>query len=115
MKPKYITKECKRHGEVKYVLEPSRNSYRCTKCRADRVSEWRRRLKQKAIDYKGGKCEKCGYNKCNAALEFHHLNPDEKDFAIGSNGHCRKWETIKSELDKCIMVCSNCHKEINHE
>lgn len=114
MKPKYTIKECKHHGEVKFILE-NRGYYRCTKCRQDRVSDWRRRLKQKAIDYKGGECEKCGYNKCNAALEFHHLNPDEKDFAVGSNGHCRKWETVKSELDKCIMVCSNCHKEIHNE
>lgn len=115
MKPKHIIKECKHHGEVKYVLEPSRNAYRCTKCRQDRVKNWRKNLKQKAIDYKGGECCKCGYKKCNAALEFHHLDPDQKDFAIGSSGHTRSWAKVKAELDKCILVCSNCHKEIHNE
>ena len=113
MKEKYITKTCKHHGETKYILE-GRGAYRCCKCRSERISNWRRKLKQKAINYKGGKCCKCGYSKCNAALEFHHLDPKEKDFAVGSNGHTRSWEKVRVELDKCILVCANCHKEIHH-
>lgn len=69
-------------------------------------------LKQKAVVYKGGKCVKCGYEKCNQALEFHHINPIEKDFSIAGNYNI-SWERIKCELDKCILVCSNCHKEIH--
>lgn len=42
-----------------------------------------------AIDYKGGKCSVCGYNKCRAALEFHHTNPNEKDFGISAKGYTR--------------------------
>lgn len=79
------------------------------------VSAWRRRLKQKAVDYKGGKCERCNYNKCIAALEFHHTDPEKKDFSISSGGHTRAWDKVKEELDKCILVCSNCHKEIHYE
>ena len=73
----------------------------------------RKELKLKAVNYKGGSCEKCGYNKCLDALTFHHINPAEKDFQISEM--CRKWETVKNELDKCILVCSNCHLEIHSE
>lgn len=66
-----------------------------------------------AIEYLGGKCETCGYDKCVAALEFHHKDPKEKDFAIGVKGYTRGWETVKRELNKCILVCSNCHRELH--
>lgn len=79
------------------------------------VQKRRRKLKSMAVDYKGGKCVKCEYNRCNDALEFHHLNPNEKDFAISASGNTRSWDKIKKELDKCILVCANCHREIHHE
>ena len=63
-------------------------------------------LKNKAISYMGGCCQICGYNKCEAALHFHHLNPHEKDFTISSKSN---WEDIVDELDKCILLCANCH------
>ena len=68
--------------------------------------------KRKCVEYKGGSCIICGYNKCNAALEFHHLDPNEKDFEISSK-LTSSWEKIQQELDKCILVCSNCHGEIH--
>ena len=68
--------------------------------------------KQKLVDYKGGKCESCGYDRCVAALDFHHLDPKEKEFTIGSNKG-KSWEALKVEVDKCAMVCSNCHREIH--
>lgn len=77
------------------------------------VTERRRKLKQMAVEYKGSKCVCCGYNKYIGALEFHHTDPDGKDFAISANGTCRSWDKIKEEIDKCILVCSNCHKEIH--
>lgn len=76
------------------------------------VSKRRRRIKQKAIEYMGGKCQVCGYNKFQGALEFHHINPSTKSFAIGSYGHSRSWERVKDELAKCVLVCANCHREI---
>jgi predicted DNA-binding protein YlxM (UPF0122 family) len=79
------------------------------------VSKRRRKIKQMAVEYKGGKCVKCGYNKYIGALEFHHLDPTVKDFTISNSGHCRSWEKVKDELDKCILVCSNCHAEIHAE
>lgn len=60
---------------------------------------------------RGGKCEKCGYNKCLKALEFHHLDPAQKDFTI-SNDHFKLVEAIE-ESKKCILICANCHRELH--
>lgn len=78
------------------------------------VKSFRKRNKEKAVEYMGGKCVRCNYNKCIEALEFHHKNPKEKDFSLSQNMN-KAWYKIKKELDKCIMVCSNCHKEIHVE
>ena len=72
----------------------------------------RRSMKLQAIKLLGGKCCICGYDKCVDALEFHHLNPLEKDFKVGS-GNIMSWKDYKKEVLKCILVCSNCHKEIH--
>ena len=77
------------------------------------VDRRRKVLKEKAINYKGGKCVFCGYKKCNQALEFHHLGSYEKDFGVSAKGYTRSWSKVRDELDKCILVCSNCHREIH--
>tara|TARA_R110000851_G_scaffold78423_6_gene173122 strand:- start:1080 stop:1439 length:360 start_codon:yes stop_codon:yes gene_type:complete len=112
-KPKLIERGCKKHGDTTHILE-GRGYYRCKKCRVGAVTRRRQKVKQKAVDYKGGKCEKCDYNKCVAALEFHHKDPNEKDFSISKNGACTSWEKVKAEVDKCMLVCSNCHREIHN-
>jgi len=83
------------------------------KRRVTSVQKRRYKLKELSVEYKGGKCETCGYHKCIKALEFHHLDPNEKDFAISKVGYSLGWEKVKLELDKCIMVCANCHREIH--
>lgn len=103
---------CFKHGACSHYLS-SEGRWRCKKCRVESVQRRRDKLKQRAIEYKGGKCQVCGYNKYPGALEFHHLNPNEKDFGIASKGYTRSWEKVKEELDKCVCVCSNCHKEIH--
>jgi len=77
-----------------------------------RIAEHRRKMKLKAIEYKGGKCKKCGYNRCANAMSFHHLDPAQKDFKI-SCGRTWSWEKIKKELDKTIMFCNRCHAELH--
>jgi len=67
--------------------------------------------KKRAITYKGGKCA-CGYDRYYGALEFHHTDPNGKDFQMGGN-YSRTWEYIKTELDKCILICANCHRELH--
>ncbi len=96
-----------KNSNSKYTLEEIKNN------RVKSVVDWRRRTKEKLVEYKGGECIKCGYKKCIAVLEFHHLDPKEKDFTIG--GKSWSLEKLKKEVDKCILVCSNCHKEIHYE
>lgn len=71
--------------------------------------------KYEAVLQKGGKCEECGYDKNLSALEFHHLNPEEKEFQIDERHFAnRSLEVLQKELDKCILLCSNCHRELHH-
>ena len=79
------------------------------------VVKRRRKIKLMAVEYMGGQCSKCEYKKCVAALEFHHKDVSKKDFGISINGATRSWEKTKAELDKCIMLCSNCHRELHEE
>ena len=55
----------------------------------------------------------CGYNRCPGALEFHHMDPTKKDFSISVDGMTRAWSKVKDELEKCVLVCANCHREIH--
>ncbi len=71
-------------------------------------------LKLRAIAYKGGKCQICGYEKCPAALEFHHRDPNEKDYDWNKMRR-RAWDDIIKELDKCDMLCANCHRERHYD
>ena len=84
---------------------------RCKKCCNEATTERFQKYKQDCVDFLGGKCSKCGYSKCAAALEFHHLDPSEKDFEISKSN--KPLNSVKKELSKCILVCSNCHKEIH--
>ncbi len=76
------------------------------------VSKRRRAIKALAIEYKGGKCQICGYKKYQGALDLHHIDREQKEFSISKKGHSRSWERVKKEIDKCILVCANCHREV---
>ena len=71
----------------------------------------RKKIKEWAIKYKGGQCENCGYNKCYEALDFHHRDKTQKDFCISDRNLTLHWDEIKKELDKCSLLCANCHRE----
>lgn len=103
---------CNKHGLTEHrTTTDGRN--RCKKCAVEAVQRRRDKIKLLAIEYKGGKCVICNYNRCVQALEFHHLDPTQKEFSIGDKGHTRSWERVKEELDKCVLLCSNCHKEVH--
>lgn len=72
----------------------------------------RKKIKETLIAYKGGKCVKCGYKKCTSALEFHHKDPTNKSFSIAVN-RSYTVEKLKKEVDKCILICANCHRELH--
>jgi len=87
------------------------------KNQSNKIAQFRRNLKLKSVAYKWWNCIKCGYNKCVDALDFHHLDPLQKEFRI-SDWNIRSWERIKKELDKCVLLCANCHAlehlSVNH-
>jgi hypothetical protein len=76
------------------------------------VNKRRQFIARLAKEYKGGKCQICGYDKCFRALELHHLDPTQKEFNISHRGHCRSWERVKKEINKCVLLCANCHREV---
>ena len=72
--------------------------------------------KYEIIEARGGKCELCGYNKNLSALDFHHKNPDEKEFSLDMKQLAsRSLEKLESELNKCIILCANCHREMHNQ
>lgn len=75
------------------------------------VDQRRKDLKHLAVEYKGGKCMVCGYDKHISALDFHHLGHQDKDFGLSSKGLTRSWESVKQEIEKCILLCCRCHRE----
>lgn len=107
-----MQKICIKHGLTEWS-EGQRP--RCKKCNVEAVIKRRRKIKQMALDYKGNCCCKCGYNKSHRALEFHHIDAKSKSFTISSKGHTYSWNKVKEELDKCILLCANCHAEIHEE
>lgn len=111
---KKTERECKHHGLTTFARQSSlgKITYYCVKCSTARQNALRQRKKLWAIEYKGGRCERCGYSKCHAALDFHHLDPNEKDLERFTGVSIEK---MKIELDKCILVCSNCHREIHSD
>jgi transposase len=108
-----VQRECPRHGQTEFALE-GRGYYRCKRCRAEGIAEHRRRLKVLLVSESGGRCRICGYDRCTAALEFHHLDPAEKSHGISARGLTLSVEAARREVAKCILLCSNCHVEVEN-
>lgn len=104
-----VIRLCPKHGTTEFRVSKNSPKGRCKKCAVEAVSKRRRVLKLKAIEYKGGVCAHCGKTYPPEVFDFHHRDPSQKDFGI-SHGHCRSWDKNKSELDKCDMLCANCHR-----
>jgi 5-methylcytosine-specific restriction endonuclease McrA len=79
----------------------------------DAVKKRRKKIRQMSIEYLGGRCSRCGYDQCGEALEFHHRVSSKKDFGISSKGYTRSWKRVQEELDKCMLLCANCHREVH--
>jgi transposase len=105
------TLSCRRHGRADFVLE-GRGSYRCKQCRVERVSRRRRNIKRILVEEAGGKCLICGYDRCQQVLQFHHLDPSEKEFDLGRSGVTRSIARARAEAHKCVLLCANCHAEV---
>lgn len=101
---------CSVHGATTFVFD-SDGYYRCPKCRADSVIRRRARIRAELIAEAGGGCAICGYSRNSAALQFHHLDPATKDFTL-RNGDTRSLERMRAEAAKCVLLCANCHAEV---
>lgn len=77
------------------------------------VNKSRGNKKLLILEVLGNKCAICGYDKCSAALEAHHINPKDKKFTI-SNYAYKSYEDLREELKKCILLCANCHREVHN-
>jgi ferredoxin len=110
-KPEQIMRECRRHGWIAHQRGAG-GFFRCGTCAAERVSERRRRVKAILIAEAGGVCIICGYQRCQAALQFHHVDPAQKSFHISLNGATRAIDALREEAAKCVLLCANCHAEV---
>jgi len=122
-----IMRECKHHGLTKfipysignYLKGPNKGkkrpkSYRCFQCCRERTNRYYAHKKKQVIDQMGGQCIICGYNECIASLEFHHLDRSTKEAGI-SDLIKKPLEIIMEEANKCVLVCRNCHGEIEYK
>jgi len=97
---------------LKYISKENIRTKKKTKTKKDKseyIMRWKKNLKKSLVEYKGSKCEICGYDRCIEALEFHHSDPSKKDFSISTK--LFGIEKMKKEVDKCLLLCSNCHRE----
>jgi hypothetical protein len=109
--PKHHERQCKKHGLTMHRLSKThdRRWYRCMKCDTAYTRERAAEIKQILVDERGGKCEQCGYDRCIAALQFHHRDPAQKAAQVSKLKSLTK---ARAEAKKCDLLCSNCHDEI---
>ena len=107
----HTTMRCPRHGETDFWLD-ARGCYRCKRCRSAAVTRRRRKVKSILVAEAGGACCICGYAGNMRALHFHHLEPDQKRLEINAKGVSLSLQTLRAEAQKCVLLCSNCHAEV---
>jgi transposase-like protein len=107
-----VLRECPVHGWTDYFLTGARRYYRCQACSAERVARRRRRLKEILIAEAGGRCVLCGYDAYAGALHFHHVDPSQKRFGMAVGGLTRALAEVRQEARKCVLLCGNCHAEV---
>jgi len=106
-----VTMRCSRHGDTEFWLN-GRGYYRCKRCRSDAVARRRRKVKTILVEEAGGACCICGYDRNMRALHFHHLEPSQKRHEINAKGVAIALEKLRVEAQKCVLLCSNCHAEV---
>jgi transposase-like protein len=107
-----IFREYPTHGWTDYIRSGARGYYRCPACTAERVATRRRRLKEILVAKAGGRCAVCGYDAYAGALQFHHVDPSQKRFGLALGGLTRALAEVRQEARKCVLLCGNCHAEV---
>jgi hypothetical protein len=106
-------RECRRHGLVEFHRYKSNRSYRwrCKRCVGEAVTRRHRKVRRILVEEAGGRCVVCGYDRSIVNLHFHHRDPTTKSFGIAA-GHGKSLAAYREEAQKCVLVCANCHGEI---
>jgi hypothetical protein len=102
---------CSRHGLTRFFIWPNGRS-KCARCNAEAVAKRRRRVKEILIEEAGGECQLCGCRRHPGGLQFHHLDPATKSFGLSGRGITRSLEKAREEAAKCVLLCANCHSEV---
>jgi 5-methylcytosine-specific restriction endonuclease McrA len=102
---------CRHHGRTTFRRRSSDAQYRCLRCRSEQVIQRRRKMRSILVSEAGGACLLCGYARYVGALHFHHIDPATKRFEIGG-GATRSLQRNREEAAKCVLLCSNCHAEV---
>ena len=110
-RPTRLVRVCRRHGRTDFVRNRA-GHYRCARCRAEAVARRRRKVKELLVAEAGGRCVVCGYTGSAAALHFHHIDPSTKRFGLAAGGITLAIETVREEARKCVLLCANCHAEV---
>jgi len=111
-KPYEIVRECRFHGWTAFRRVGRTGGYRCAKCGIARVARRRRGVKEILLAEAGGRCRLCGYDRYAGALQFHHLDPQAKVFHLAEGGMSRSISVLREEARKCLLLCANCHAEV---
>jgi transposase len=106
---KRIKSICQKHGVTDFALRGK--YYRCLRCGSEAVMCRRRNVRQRLVKEFGGACAICGYD-VPIALEFHHLDPHAKSFGLAARGMTRSFQSLREEAAKCVLLCSNCHAQV---
>ena len=108
-----VLRVCRIHGPERHYefSDRGRRRYRCRRCVGEAVTRRHRKLKLQLVEECGGGCAVCGYARCVGNLHFHHVVPAEKSFEI-QMGSGKSLAAYREEARKCVLVCANCHGEI---
>lgn len=107
-------RHCKRHGEAEFAqYSAGKKGFRwqCKRCVGEAVTRRHQKIKRTLVAEAGGRCAICGYDRCMVSLQFHHVVPADKEFAV-STANGRSLAAFRREMRKCVLVCANCHGEI---
>ncbi|HWM53852.1 MAG TPA: HNH endonuclease signature motif containing protein [Solirubrobacterales bacterium] len=103
--------KCPKHGHTAFFARLE-GGFRCARCNTAAVSERRRQVKRRLVEEAGGQCTICGFAEHPAALQFHHLDPSAKAFHLSRRGHSRSIKRMRAEAEKCVLLCANCHAQL---
>jgi len=107
-----IARGAKTEKKCKTCNRKFKNATRNLECSTCQNKQIRHERKKKAHAILGGKCKVCGYDRCSSAMDIHHIDKNIKKFTLASSWGLA-WDTIMAELDKCVLLCCRCHREVH--